>query len=561
MRSIEIPAAPMNKDIQIAPKAFAALTALVLVAPLVAHAVVGRYARYMADDFWHAGTLHTYGLLGSQIWWYMNWTGEYGHSLLVTLASLFGAGAVAYLPGIAVILWVVALGWAIAQWWPNGGSLDLPGAPVLFAALIVYATLETTPNIWQSLYWQNAMLKYVPSAILATIMAGMVGQAFRREQPASRRRTAGEAAIMAFLAFAAAGFSFTYLAVQLLGLGLVWCGLWWSRRRTQQNEALIVVTAALVASLIAAFVMVFTPGNAGRLGGHPAPIPDPVRTVRLVWQQGLYYAGASLLQVPLVSVSAVLIPALWAFMLRRRVGPTVARHERDRRGAATWLAHISLGLGLAVVTYALWDWYSDVLGPETGPKRLLLLGAGVGMVVLAFALRQGLLRWQDALLLAAIPLICASVILAAMLPAIALGATSPPARALIFPQYVLVCSMVSVGLILGGALGASSSAGSDRIHRYAVLAASVLIVALYVGGPLLAAHRILDRSVVMGAYAAAWDERDRMIRDAHESGEMSVIAPALDNPASLDDIEADPHFWVNDRMAIYYGVKEIRAAP
>src|SRR5919201_120361 len=93
----------------------AALMAGLLAVPLLAHAYVGLYSRYAADDYCTAGQVATRGLLGLELTLYEVWSGRFAFTFIVGLAELIGPGATRVLPGFALAAWVAALTWAISR--------------------------------------------------------------------------------------------------------------------------------------------------------------------------------------------------------------------------------------------------------------------------------------------------------------------------------------------------------------------------------------------------------------------------------------------------------------
>jgi hypothetical protein len=55
----------------------AIVAALAALFSLAAHAYLGTFGRYIADDFCTASTLRRLGFLESQSYWYQTWTGCY----------------------------------------------------------------------------------------------------------------------------------------------------------------------------------------------------------------------------------------------------------------------------------------------------------------------------------------------------------------------------------------------------------------------------------------------------------------------------------------------------
>src|ERR671917_175383 len=92
-----------------------ASAALLLGAPLLAHAYVGLFTRYMADDYCTAAALRQAGLLAMQKALYVGWSGRFSFTLAAGLVETLGAGVVPYLPALVLAAWVAALVWAASQ--------------------------------------------------------------------------------------------------------------------------------------------------------------------------------------------------------------------------------------------------------------------------------------------------------------------------------------------------------------------------------------------------------------------------------------------------------------
>ncbi|GAB4575792.1 MAG: hypothetical protein Kow0077_29050 [Anaerolineae bacterium] len=60
----------------------------------------------------------------------------------------------------------------------------------------------------------------------------------------------------------------------------------------------------------------------------------------------------------------------------------------------------------------------------------------------------------------------------------------------------------------------------------------------------------------LARYAAAWDERDRILR-AVEHPDAPVTVPVFEHVFGLEGITPDPDFWVNTCVANYYGLSQV----
>ena len=150
-----------------------ALLALALALPLAVYAATGAFARYVADDYCWAGLLRTEGFVDAQVAWYTTYSPRYAFTFLVNLVELAGPPIVPLLPTIAIVTAVLTATWALAQF-------ALSRLIALFLGLIaVLATLQTAPDLGQSLYWQTGMLTYLLPLVLATLVIGWIAAAYR----------------------------------------------------------------------------------------------------------------------------------------------------------------------------------------------------------------------------------------------------------------------------------------------------------------------------------------------------------------------------------------------
>ena len=242
--------------------AAAALTAL-LGLTLAAHAYVGLFARYMADDYCTAGTVRTAGLLGTQRHFYLAWSGRFSFTLTVSLVELFGTGVVPYLPLAALVCWLAATTWAVYELL----SPSLGRRPLLFsvilAELIVYATVaDNTGGVFEALYWQTGMLTYTAPLIILTALAGFYARLLRRAD----RPAPGVATLLAFFAaaFYAGGFSETSALMQIGALASAVAAAFFLAGAARRRHLLPALFAGLSGSVVALALVALAPGNNAR---------------------------------------------------------------------------------------------------------------------------------------------------------------------------------------------------------------------------------------------------------------------------------------------------------
>jgi Family of unknown function (DUF6056) len=225
--------------------------AAVLILTLALYAYLGRFARYLADDYAEKVALAVRGYWAQQVAEYQRQGGRFSAGAAMDAAALLNEFFVRLLPGLLLLLWVVAVTAAVKSIVPSIGRL----ASVTLALGIVFITLHITPSPFLSLYWMTASLIYIPPLVLGTAFVALV--ASRREPRWTRILAVG------FVAFVAGGFNETYAGLQLIIIGsallatqvAVWPGL----RRSR--GLLISGCLGTLASLIALGI---APGNAVR---------------------------------------------------------------------------------------------------------------------------------------------------------------------------------------------------------------------------------------------------------------------------------------------------------
>jgi hypothetical protein len=95
--------------------------------------------------------------------------------------------------------------------------------------------------------------------------------------------------------------------------------------------------------------------------------------------------------------------------------------------------------------------------------------------------------------------------------------------------------------------------------------ASLVVTAIVAAGPiatLATIHRDLPK---YQAYAAGKDAQEAAAEAAHAAGRNAVTVPPLVdtedigifNHTPLEELQADPTYWVNADTAEYYGIKSI----
>jgi hypothetical protein len=141
------------------------LLPIVLTIVLVIYSLPGFFMRYEADDYCQVVGVDRAGVIGYSIEQYNSWQGRYAYSFVSLLFyDLFDLAAAA-ITTVLTIAGMVAAWWYLLSYW-------LPDRALVLAQALTLSFIAGVPNIWQSIYWMNSNLNYVPPIILALVFAG-----------------------------------------------------------------------------------------------------------------------------------------------------------------------------------------------------------------------------------------------------------------------------------------------------------------------------------------------------------------------------------------------------
>lgn len=351
------------------------LLATALALPLAIFGLVGTYSRYTADDFCWAGVLRTEGFVNAQVHWYTIYSPRYAFTFIVNLTELVGPAIVPALPATAIVVWLALLTWSLRQF----------GTPawhaLVLAEVAALATLETAPDLPQSLYWQTGLLTYLLPLILATFLTGWIRRGIQSWWATG---------VSGLVTFVAGGLSETYLVPQNVALTLaLLISLSVARHRRTH------LAAALVGGVLALAVIVLSPSIGGRVGGTPADL-------WLAMSAAIATAAVQIVHLvryfPLLALIALAVPALLGV-------PHRAACHVERR----WLLLVTACVAITLPFCYFPSFYAQNGNP---PARSLIVPGAllIGyLMFLGFALRPVASRWvpapRSAVALAAVALV------------------------------------------------------------------------------------------------------------------------------------------------------------
>jgi hypothetical protein len=269
------PASTQRFGSRIRPELTWLLASVLLVIPVYV-AYLGRNSRPIADDFCTAGWLHQLGFWGSQAYWYQHWSGRFSFSFVMTASQLPGFSLTPWMPALLLALLLAALVWCFGRL-TNALGVELGlGGRVLSSSLLLAWTVAVAPDMYQSFLWHTGLVTYTLPLILGAVLAGWLVQ---QSGPGARPGFWRRAALPFALAFAAGGFSETYVAVQTAAIALALAYWLLAERRRGHLGAAAPIASALLGSLLAAAVIWVAPGNGVRQGllAAPAPLVQVIR--------------------------------------------------------------------------------------------------------------------------------------------------------------------------------------------------------------------------------------------------------------------------------------------
>lgn len=353
---------------------------LAALAALLMFAGAGSFSRLWADDYCYSATVQEHGALRGVWEWYSLSGNRFSVIPLVALTDELGLWGVRLLPGLVLLVWVLA-GWSLlGSLSPGSRRIELLAGALLLTLFVVWMA----PHRLQTVYWRMGILHYSLPAPLAMFLAAWAVRWLRFSR-ALRLQWPGLLG-MAFLAFFTAGLSETFAAMQEGALLMLIAWAWFAL--PGQRSRLLALGAAIgVSTLLAMGLMALSPSNAWR----QAALPPPDSLWQLIYYTLRYTAAFlyhSAWDLPLPNLVWAAFVGLWAWSLG-------GEGVRLGRRAWLWLTGIGLfALGLIVCATAP-SVYGGLVAPAGRalmPARFAwLLGVGGAAFILG---RWAAGRWM-----------------------------------------------------------------------------------------------------------------------------------------------------------------------
>ena len=273
---------------------------------------LGSFSRFLADDYCTNSTLLNLGFFGSQAHWYLNWSGRYSFTLLVNLTELLGSSFTPLLIALTVPLWFGVLTVSLRTVLRSLSGANSWGLSLLLGSLILVATMNGTPDLYQSLLWQTGLVTYVVPLILGTAYLGWIASLLMRGTSEEIRRW--EWAVSLVWAFIAGGFSETYVSMQTAGLLALSAASFVPRWQRRLSPIRGIALAGLLGSLLSTIAIGGAPGNQVRR----SLMPDPGNLLSIVgWsiRHTFAFVAKSIIGAPVTSLLAMALPLYAAVFL------------------------------------------------------------------------------------------------------------------------------------------------------------------------------------------------------------------------------------------------------
>jgi hypothetical protein len=398
--------------LQITPRRLASVMLWILVMAFLVYVQLGSYVRFMADDYCMAAETVNRGVIGATIFWYQTLISRFSTNLLLSIEGALGPQFVPFYPALSLFGLIAATTYAVYQVAvPRTGRARLI-LSLLLSSAVVFATLQTSLDLPQSLYWAAQAANMLPPLILLAVCAGFLLKHTNEEHNSSRDGRAWLVAA-AFLTFVAGGFSeaFTVMQVGLWTLTLLTTLV--IRQPAASTRIRRLAAAFLFGSLVALTLHLTAPGFEGRLTRDYSTIER------------------SVLSAFPVAIATTWEWLKWTFLSAQRI-----------------LSLLALLLVFALASVRFFESRLRSIDP----------------------LRLG---WRTLILLLPVTFV---LLYACFLPGAYSTGGPPPGRHLIIPAYVLSIAVALAGIILGQWLTENARVNKEQFFKTVGLVVLALVL-------------------------------------------------------------------------------------
>ncbi len=471
------------------------LYCLLMLAPLAAHAYVGSFSRFVADDFSSAALTVNKGVLGATWDWYVNWTGRFSASFFDSLAGYLGPSSMKYAVAFSLVLLVAGMVLFASK--VISGSLRQRIYTGLFlSSLALTSAFFIAPDLPQSLYWGQGMRSLIiPLIPLFFVLAILTD--FDTEKSRNTRMAAFLS--VAFLSFVAGGFGETYLVIQTTIFGLVILRQAIRKPFGFLKRSILTPLIALIFSIAAMAVTVLAPGNQVRQTYFPEP-PSLFGVFTIAMESmgkffdALMRSPENLILLVFITMASFTIGCLYA----------IEQKSRDSSRVESPAIFRVPGVSFFIISA-----FSFIL-----------------------------------------------LIFVSFLPSAYAMSTTPPPRTLVLPSLIFSIALITLGFAAG--LNSSHRFSPRRWVPVIPNSGLALLAAGFVAVfSLQVTTHILKVVPDYRFFATRFDRADKMIREAKSAGESTVTVPEVHNHFGLSDYGEGTTYWLDDAVDKYYGLHVI----
>jgi hypothetical protein len=282
---------------------------------LFLYAYLGVFSRYYADDFCISAGFFTSGFWRYQIALYTGWSPGFTGTFIQISSEYFGRSTIQAWAALTIVLWTLALTWAIVQA-GRVTRLKIPTAlALLLAEALVFFTILEAPQQYQVLYWRIGVVAYTLPLVFLAFLVGLIFNRFRKSDAV--RLSWGGSVACAALAFFAGGISITFVVLQTGLLAMAFITVWLVIRPPFRRNSRMLVGAALVGSLLALVAVALSPGNAVRLAAMP-PRPQLFSFIRMAVINSMLFMYISLKDYAFPTILSFLMPMMVTYLIYGR---------------------------------------------------------------------------------------------------------------------------------------------------------------------------------------------------------------------------------------------------
>jgi hypothetical protein len=182
-------------------------------------------------------------------------------------------GPVAVLPGVALVAWVVASTWAAREVLAALGRRTGLLVSGVLATLVVFATLRTTADVAQVLFWQTGVLTYLAPLVLASAYVGWVAHVSHSQTV----RWPVAAGVSFVLTLVAGGTSETFAAAQVTALACAVVIVHVFNPPSPRGKVEALLLGGLLGAVSAFVLLAIAPGNSVRQEtAGPSPLGSAI---------------------------------------------------------------------------------------------------------------------------------------------------------------------------------------------------------------------------------------------------------------------------------------------